>query len=333
MSEALLAIKGLSIAFPVQGRWPRAVDELDLEVRPGQIVGLVGESGCGKSMTALGVMGLVPPPGRIEAGQVIFEGRAMVGAPEERLRAFRGAQAAMIFQEPMTSLNPVFTVGRQIAEGVRAHRPVSKAQAWELAVAALAQVGIADPARRAKSYPHQLSGGMRQRVMIAMALAMSPRLLLADEPTTALDVTIQAQILRLMDQLRQQTGAAVLLITHDLAVVAQTADQVAVMYMGRLVEQAPVAEFFTNPLHPYAHGLLACLPSLSASRGQRLPTIGGAAPALDRLPAGCVFSNRCPRRFGPCQEAEPELWPVAPDHWVRCYLHHDRARARRREAA
>lgn len=266
MSEPLLAIKGLSIAFPVQGRWPRAVDELDLEVRPGQIVGLVGESGCGKSMTALGVMGLVPPPGRIEAGQVIFEGRAMVGAPEERLRAFRGAQAAMIFQEPMTSLNPVFTVGRQIAEGVRAHRPVSKAQAWELAVSALAQVGIADPARRAKSYPHQLSGGMRQRVQLAMALGLRPRLLIADEPTTGLDPIMQAEILRLLRLMNARHGSAMMLISHDWRVIAAMAARVAVMERGAIVESGPTAQLMANPRHPATRLAMAALRELEAGR-------------------------------------------------------------------
>ncbi len=332
MTDILLKVRGLTTAFPGKAGPLAAVDRLDLDIKKGEIVGLVGESGCGKSMAALSIMGLVPPPGRITAGSVRFGGEEMAKASEERLRSFRGAQAAMIFQEPMTSLNPVFTVGRQIAEGIRTHRKTGKAEAWQQAVEALDRVGIPDAAQRAKSYPHQLSGGMRQRVMIAMALAMQPRLLLADEPTTALDVTIQAQILGLMTRLQAEIGASVLLITHDLAVVAQAAQRVAVMYLGRLVEQATVERLFAGPLHPYTLGLLDCLPSRTAGK-KRLPTIGGIVPPLDALPPGCAFSDRCPKAFDLCRRSEPALVEVSPGHGVRCFLHHDKIRQDRRRAA
>jgi oligopeptide/dipeptide ABC transporter ATP-binding protein len=233
----------------------------------------------------------------------------------------------------MTSLNPVFTVGRQVAEQVLAHRPVSKAEAWARAVEMLHQVGVPDPARRASDYPHQLSGGLRQRVVIAMALALKPRLLMADEPTTALDVTIQAQILGLMRDLQRQSGAAILLITHNLAVVAQMAGRVAVMYTGRLLETAPVGELFAQPLHPYTRGLLSCLPARAPKPGMHLPTIAGIVPALNELPPGCAFSDRCPERFAPCQEAEPALAEVSPGRAVRCYLHHRQERGLPRRAA
>lgn len=332
MNSNLLEVRGLTTAFPGKTGPLAAVDRLDLEIGQGEIVGLVGESGCGKSMAALSIMGLVPPPGLISAGSISFMGEELIGASEARLRGFRGAQAAMIFQEPMTSLNPVFTVGRQIAEGIRAHEAIPKAAAWQLAVEALDRVGIPDAAQRAKSYPHQMSGGMRQRVIIAMALAMKPKLLLADEPTTALDVTIQAQILGLMTRLQEETGASVLLITHDLAVVAQAARRVAVMYLGRLVERATVEDLFDRPLHPYTNGLLDCLPSRTAG-GERLPTIGGIVPPLDALPTGCAFSDRCPKAFDLCRRNEPALVEISPGHGVRCFLHHDKIRQDRRQAA
>jgi oligopeptide/dipeptide ABC transporter ATP-binding protein len=328
-----LHIDGLSTVFDAEGGTVTAVDGLSLAVAPGEIAGLVGESGCGKSLTALSVMGLLPPPGRVAGGRILFEGRDLLSLPSRQMRGLRGREISMIFQEPMTSLNPVFTVGRQIAEEITAHEPVSRAAAWQRAVEMLTRVGIPEPASRARAYPHQLSGGMRQRVMIAMALALSPKLLIADEPTTALDVTIQAQILQLMRDLQQETGAAVLLITHNLAVVAQTCSRVMVMYTGRLVEDAPVDELFDHPLHPYTRGLLACLPARAPRPGQELPTIGGIVPALGSLPPGCAFSNRCPDAFEPCTRAEPALVEVAPGHAVRCYLHHQQARRDRRRAA
>ncbi len=333
MTKPLLDIRDLRTVFPGPRGELAAVDGLELGVLAGEVLGLVGESGCGKSVTALSVLGLVTPPGRVAGGQVLFQGQDLLGLPPAGLRRLRGASISMVFQEPMTSLNPVFTVGRQVAELISAHRDVSPQASWQAAVEMLAKVGIPEPARRARSYPHQLSGGMRQRVMIAMALALSPRLVMADEPTTALDVTIQAQILDLMRRLQEETGASILLITHNLAVVAQTAHRLAVMYLGRLVESAPVGEIFARPLHPYTEGLLACLPARAPGRGLRLPTIPGIVPALEDLPPGCTFSDRCPRRFAPCQEAEPALVEVAPGHGVRCFLHHDQARQGGRRAA
>ncbi|MCB2227472.1 MAG: ABC transporter ATP-binding protein [Desulfarculaceae bacterium] len=333
MNEALLSIDDLSTVFDTEDGPIVAVDGLSLSVAPGEIAGLVGESGCGKSLTALSVMGLLPPPGRVAAGRILFEDTDLLTLPPRRMRELRGEEISMIFQEPMTSLNPVFTVGRQIAEEITTHREGSSAEAWQRAIAMLDKVGISEPEARAKAYPHQLSGGMRQRVMIAMALALDPKLLIADEPTTALDVTIQAQILELMRHLQSETGAAVLLITHNLAVVAQTCSRVMVMYTGRLVEDASVDELFDHPLHPYTEGLLACLPARAPRPGQKLPTIGGIVPALGNLPQGCAFSDRCPRAFEPCRQAEPALVEVAPGHSVRCYLHHDQARRERRIAA
>ncbi|MFH1034750.1 MAG: ABC transporter ATP-binding protein [Pseudomonadota bacterium] len=329
MKDTLLDIEDLLTVFPGQAGEVAAVDGLDLSVLSGEVLGLVGESGCGKSVTALSVLGLVPSPGRVAGGRVLFQGQDLLTLEPARLRALRGASISMVFQEPMTSLNPVFSVGRQVAELVLAHRQVSPQEAWDLAVRTFQQVGIPEPAKRASAYPHQLSGGLRQRVMIAMALALSPKLVMADEPTTALDVTIQAQILHLMQDLQQKSGVSILLITHNLAVVAQMAARVAVMYTGRLVEQAPVGELFSQPLHPYTRGLLACLPSRAPARGQRLPTIAGIVPPLDALPPGCTFSDRCPESFAPCREAEPALVEVAPGRRVRCYLHHSQARAAR----
>lgn len=327
--QELLKISDLQVTFAGESGPLPAVDGLDLSLPPGKVMGLVGESGSGKTMTALAVMGLLPSAGRVSRGEILYKGESLLSLPPARLRGLRGREMAMIFQEPMTSLNPVFRVGEQIAEGIMAHGEANKLQAMERAVEALAKVGIPDPANRAKAFPHQLSGGMRQRVMIAMALAMDPHLLFADEPTTALDVTIQAQILSLLNKLQSETGAAVLLITHNLAVVAQMAETVAVMYAGRLVEEAPVGELFKLALHPYTQGLMACLP-YRAPRGKPLSTIGGVVPPLGELPPGCAFSNRCPRAFEPCHRAEPALVEVSPGRRVRCYLHHSR---QRREAA
>jgi oligopeptide/dipeptide ABC transporter ATP-binding protein len=333
MAAALLEIRDLTTVFASEEGELAGVDGLDLSVAAGEVLGLVGESGCGKSLAALSVLGLVPPPGRVAGGSVRFRGEELLGAGRARLRRLRGEEISMVFQEPMTSLNPVFTVGRQVAELIRAHRPVSGRGAWDQAVEMLTRVGIPEPARRARAFPHQLSGGLRQRVMIAMALALEPPLVMADEPTTALDVTIQAQILGLMRRLQEASGAAFLLISHNLAVVAQMAGRVAVMYTGRLVEEAPVSELFAEPLHPYTRGLLACLPARAPEPGRRLPTIPGVVPPPGELPPGCAFSDRCPERFGPCQEAEPAMVEVAPGHRVRCYLHHRQARQRKRRAA
>ena len=333
MSNSLLNIDDLTTVFDSEAGPIVAVDGLSLSVAHGEIAGLVGESGCGKSLTALSVMGLLPPPGRVAMGRILFQDRDLLTLGQAQMRELRGREISMIFQEPMTSLNPVFTVGRQIAEEITVHEDISKRAAWQRAVQMLHKVGIPEAETRAKAFPHQLSGGMRQRVMIAMALALDPQLLIADEPTTALDVTIQAQILTLMRHLQAETGAAVLLITHNLAVVAQTCSRVMVMYTGRLVENAPVDELFDHPLHPYTRGLLACLPARSPRPGQKLPTIGGIVPPLGDLPQGCAFSDRCPEAFDLCRQAEPALAEVAPGHSVRCYLHHSQARRPRRLAA
>lgn len=319
---SLLTIEGLQTHFFTQDGVVRAVDGVSLSVRPGETLGLVGESGCGKTVTALSILRLIPdPPGRIVGGAVSFEGRDLVQLPEEEIRRIRGSAISMIFQEPMTSLNPVFTVGEQVAEGIRQHKKVSKREAWDEAIDVLKRVKIPDAARRASEYPHQLSGGLRQRVMIAIALAMGPKLLIADEPTTALDVTIQAQILELLLGLQAEMKMAVMLITHDLGVVAETADRVVVMYAGRVVEEAPVKELFNDPLHPYTQGLLESLPRLDTGKGQRrLQAIPGLVPNLLELPTGCKFAPRCPKAVEQCWPTEPELREIRPGHWARCIL-------------
>jgi oligopeptide/dipeptide ABC transporter ATP-binding protein len=319
----LLNIQGLQTHFYTEAGTVRAVDGVSLLVRKGETLGIVGESGCGKSVTALSVLRLIPnPPGKIVGGTIHLEGRDLLKLPENEMRKVRGASISMIFQEPMTSLNPVFTVGDQIAEGIRLHQRLSKRESWNKAIEMLRLVRIPDPDRRVKEYPHQMSGGMRQRVMIAMALSCNPQLLIADEPTTALDVTIQAQILELLNQLKAEMGMAVMLITHDLGVVADTAARVAVMYAGRVVEEAPVMEIFTSPKHPYTQGLLASIPRIEKSeRRPRLQAIPGMVPDMLDLPRGCKFQARCTKLFEPCSGEEPELKSVAPNHRVRCYLY------------
>jgi oligopeptide/dipeptide ABC transporter ATP-binding protein len=320
---ALLTIEGLQTHFFTEAGTVRAVDGVSLMIRKGETLGIVGESGCGKSVTALSVLRLIPnPPGKIVGGNIYLEGRDLLKLPEDEMRKVRGASISMIFQEPMTSLNPVFTVGDQIAEGIRLHQGLSKRESWNKAIEMLRLVRIPDPERRVKEYPHQMSGGMRQRVMIAMALSCNPHLLIADEPTTALDVTIQAQILELLNQLKSELGMAVILITHDLGVVADTAARVAVMYAGRVVEEAPVMELFTNPKHPYTQGLLNSIPRLEkAERRARLQAIPGMVPDMLDLPGGCKFQARCTKLFEPCSGEEPQLKEIAPNHRVRCYLH------------
>jgi len=323
--EVLLEVEGLSVGFPSDGGGAvRVVRGVSFSIASGEMVGLVGESGSGKSLTALAVLGLVPAPGKILDGRVLFRGRELTALDGGELRQYRGARIAMIFQEPTTALNPVFTVGFQIVEAVRAHRRMSKRKARSEAVRLLERVAIPDPEQRLDDYPHQLSGGQQQRVMIAMALAGGPDLLLADEPTTALDVTIQAQILELLDRLRHELDLAVLLITHDLAVVAETCDRVAVMYAGEVVEEAPVEALFARPAHPYTRGLLAALPRLGAEveRG-RLAAIPGTVPDPARLPAGCPFHPRCPERMPMCDQRVPELYDVEPGVRARCFLHRD----------
>jgi oligopeptide/dipeptide ABC transporter ATP-binding protein len=309
-APALLEVDGLHTYFHVMDGTVRAVEGVSFSIERGRTLGIVGESGCGKSVTALSIMRLLEiPPAEIAGGRILFEGRDILALPEEEMRKLRGNEMAMIFQEPMTSLNPVFRVGDQIAEAVRHHLAVSKQEAADRAVEALRRVGISFPERRARQYPHELSGGMRQRVMIAMGLSCEPKLLIADEPTTALDVTIQAQILELIRQVQDETGAALMLITHDLGVVAEMVDEVMVMYAGRVVEHGSVDEVFLQPRHPYTEGLLASIPS-KGMRGQRLNVIRGAVPNPFNMPSGCNFAPRCPHRFEPCADHDPGLATV-----------------------
>ncbi|MFT5051177.1 MAG: peptide/nickel transport system ATP-binding protein [Chlamydiales bacterium] len=303
----------------------RAVDGVSCSVLPGQSLGLVGESGCGKSVTALSIMGLVPRPGRVVAGRVLFQGEDLLLKSEDELRALRGGQIAMVFQEPMTALNPVFSIGSQIIEAIELHTDLDPVAARAHAIAMLRRVGIPNPERRADDFPHQLSGGMQQRVMIAMAISCRPALLIADEPTTALDVTIQAQILDLIRELQVESGMSLLLITHDLAVVAETAQHVAVMYAGKIVEHAAVGDFFERPRHPYSIGLLRALPGRSRANeraaGRRLPTIPGIVPNATRFPSGCRFRTRCPVASERCALEEPSLQAARPasGHAVACH--------------
>jgi oligopeptide/dipeptide ABC transporter ATP-binding protein len=315
--SALLHVAGLKTVFAMAAGEIPAVDGVDLVLAAGETLGIVGESGCGKSVTALSIMRLIRRPGRIVAGAVYFAGRDLLLLPERDMRAVRGNEIAMIFQEPMTSLNPVLTIGFQVAEAVRLHQGLGRAAAWERAVEMLRRVRIADPAQRAREYPHQISGGMRQRVMIAMAMSCAPRLLIADEPTTALDVTIQAQILDLLRELQGQAGMALLLITHDLGIVAEQADHVAIMYAGKIVERAAVREIFARPLHPYTVGLLASVPGIGGRR-RRLETVPGVVPNALELPSGCRFRDRCPRAIEACGVAEPPLEEKTPEHFAAC---------------
>jgi oligopeptide/dipeptide ABC transporter ATP-binding protein len=320
MADALLQIENLRTFFYGEAGVARAVDGVTFSVGTGETIGLVGESGCGKSVTALSVLRLVRPPGRVEPGsRILFEGRDLVTLDERALREVRGARIAMVFQEPMTALNPVFTVGEQIAEVVRIHSKTSRRDAWQRAVEMLHIVGIPAPAERAKEYPHQLSGGMRQRVVIAMALVMNPALVIADEPTTALDVTIQAQIIELLQQLQQRFGMSILLITHDLGVVAETVSRVLVMYGGEIVEEAPVKTLYAEAHHPYTEGLLSAMPRLGQSR-ERLQTIPGTVPPPTRWPSGCRFHDRCPYAWERCTTEHPPLYQIGASHVSRCHL-------------
>jgi peptide/nickel transport system ATP-binding protein len=316
--NALLRIEDLHTEFHVHGGTVRAVDGVNLTIAPKSTVGLVGESGSGKSITALSIMRLLEQNGRTTAGHVWFHDRDLLELSDEEMQEVRGNDISMIFQEPMTALNPVFTVGEQIAEAVKLHEKVAQHAAFERAIEVLRLVGISDPGRRAKQYPHELSGGMRQRVMIAMALSTNPDLLIADEPTTALDVTIQAQILRLMRELKGKFGSAILLITHDLGVVAEMCDSVAVMYAGRIVEQAPVKELFASPKHPYTQGLLASIPRLGKKQ-ERLHVITGSVPNPLALPPGCAFRPRCPIKAARSDRDVPALKTVGSEHQVACW--------------
>lgn len=317
----LLNIRDLETSFFTKRGVAKAVDGVSIAVQRGETMAVVGESGCGKTMLALSILRLVPdPPGRITGGEVVFDGQDLLSLSEKEMRGIRGNRISMIFQEPMTSLNPVFRVGEQIAEVIRLHRGVSVQEAMEAAVEMLSLVGIPHPAKRAQSYPHELSGGMRQRVVIAMALACDPDLILADEPTTALDVTIQAQILDLMNDLKQRRDSAIMLITHDLGVVAQTCSRVAVMYAGKMVEQASTADLFADPLHPYSQGLMQSVPRIT-DRARELAPVSGIVPSLTALPSGCRFNPRCPKAFDKCTKQAPPLFAPNSGRQVRCWLY------------
>jgi len=315
---SLLDVEGLSVAFKTESGEISAIEEVSFALGEGEILGIVGESGSGKSVTALAIMGLLPrPPARLAAGEVRFRGEVLTRLPEQRLRKIRGSGIAMVFQEPMTSLNPVFTIGEQLMETLRAHERLSARAQQARAVEMLDKVGIPSASKRLGDYPHQLSGGQRQRVMIAIALACQPRLLIADEPTTALDVTIQAQILDLLMDLRDELGMAVIVITHNMGVIAQTADRVMVMYAGRVVEEAPVERLFDQPLHPYTRGLLDCVPSLEQDT-QRLIAIPGGLPDPAARPPGCRYAPRCALRIDQCAAAIPPLRDLAAQHQAAC---------------
>lgn len=321
MSDILLHVENLVTAFKTDRGIIRAVDGVSFSIRRGQTVGLVGESGCGKSVTSLSVLRLVQsPPGFIESGKIEFDGNDMLKLDEAGMRKIRGNRISMIFQEPMTSLNPVFTIGDQVGEVFRIHQHLSKKEAREKAIEMLRLVKISAPDKRVDEYPHQLSGGMRQRVMIAMALSCRPELLIADEPTTALDVTIQAQILDLMAQLQKELNMAILLITHDLGVVSEVCDYVIVMYAGRIAEEGPVRQIFKDPKHPYTVGLLHSIPKLG-HKTEYLPTIEGTVPSLANLPKGCRFQDRCPKVFDRCRVEEPQLRTVGTNQKAACHLH------------
>ena len=320
----LLEINDLQTQFPTRAGLVKSVNSVSFHIDEGELLGLVGESGCGKSITALSIMRLIAEPGRIAGGSIKFKGEELTMASDDRMREIRGNDIAMIFQDPMTSLNPVYTVGEQIAEALRLHRKLNKKQAWDAAIEAMKEVSIPSPERRVNDYPHQLSGGMRQRVMIAMALACDPELLIADEPTTALDVTIQAQILELLDDLRKTRKLAVLLITHDLGVIAETADRVCVMYTGKIVEESGIDEIFAKPKHPYTQGLLKSVPKLSTDaieKDVRLQTIEGTVPSPTNLPDGCHFAPRCAYRMERCVHGEIPLYELPNDVKVRCLLY------------
>jgi oligopeptide/dipeptide ABC transporter ATP-binding protein len=327
-AQPLLEVNNLKTYFFTEDGIVKAVDGVDFEVYPGEVLGIVGESGCGKSVTSLSVMRLVGIPGEIVDGTVKFEGRSMLELSESEMVEMRGNRMSMIFQQPQNSLNPVFTVGDQVAEVFQIHRDMSKEESWEKAVDLLRLVGIPDPEKKAEAYPHEMSGGQAQRVMIAMALALNPQLLIADEPTTALDVTIQAQILDLMRGLNDTMGTAVILITHDLGVIAEIADRVAVMYAGVIVEDTDVKSLFARPLHPYTQGLIGSIPVLGQVKTE-LEVIPGSVPNLIDMPPGCRFAPRCKSRIehdlNICTEIDPELRAIKPNHEVRCWLYHDNA--------
>jgi peptide/nickel transport system ATP-binding protein len=317
----ILEIRNLRVEFPTRRGTLVAVDDVSLGIAPGEVLGLVGESGAGKTLTGLAIIGLLEPPGRIAAGEVLLEGRRLDTLPHEELRRVRGRRIGVVFQDPLTSLNPLYTIGEQLEETILTHLPLSKPAARARTLSLLRDVGIPAPEARIHQYPHQFSGGMRQRVVIALALAAEPNLIIADEPTTALDVSIQAQIIALLKRLARERGAAVLLITHDMGVIAETAQRVAVMYAGRLVEVGPVREVLHSPRHPYTRGLMGSIPRIAAGqRHRRLSQIDGAMPRLNAIPPGCAFNPRCPKRFEPCVASRPQL-AAAGSSYVACWLH------------
>jgi peptide/nickel transport system ATP-binding protein len=336
--ENLIEVKNLVTHFHLHDHSVRAVDGVSFNIKKGERLGIVGESGCGKSITSMSIMRLVPdPPGKIESGEILFNGKDLLKISEEEMRKVRGNDISMIFQEPMTSLNPLFTLGDQISEVLILHRGMTKEEALKEAESLLEEVGMSDPEERVNEYPFQLSGGLRQRGMIAMAMACNPKLLIADEPTTALDVTIQAQILRLMGKLKEKHDTSIMFITHDLAVIASFTDRVIVMYAGVVVENAPVKEIFKNPSHPYTQGLLNSIPVLGEVKtnedGSRklLKTIPGSVPSPKAFPIGCRFAARCSKAMDKCHEAEPAITKISDDHFVRCFLHSDEVRSDRPE--
>lgn len=319
-NKILLDIQDLETHFVIRGQTAKAVNHVSLQIESGKTLGLVGESGCGKSVTAHSIIRLIPePPGKIVGGKILFEGKDLLKKSEAEMRRIRGCQISMIFQEPMTSLNPVYTVGDQVGEVIRLHRKMSKQETTNRVIEMFKLVGIPAPENRLKEYPHQMSGGMRQRIMIAMALSCNPKLMIADEPTTALDVTIQAQILELMNKLKDETSASILFITHDLGVIAEMAQNVAVMYAGEMVEHADVDTLFSNPKHPYTIGLMTSIPVLGhKSETGRLNTIKGVVPSLFNLPRGCNYCDRCPDVFKDCREIDPKMYKVGDNHIARC---------------
>ena len=319
-NDLVLEIQQLQTYFYVRGQVAKAVDEVDLAIASGQTLGLVGESGCGKSVTAHSIIGLIPdPPGKVVGGRILFEGTNLLELPEARMRKIRGNRISMVFQEPMTSLNPVYSVGNQVAEVIKLHQHLSRSETRNRVIEMFQLVGIPEAEKCIACYPHQMSGGMRQRAMIAMALACSPTLMIADEPTTALDVTIQAQILALMNKLKEETGASILFITHDLGVIAEMAQHVAVMYAGKIMEYTDVKTLFAEPKHPYTIGLLQSILVLGrGQRDQKLNAISGVVPSLLNLPSGCLFSDRCPDVFADCRTIEPHMYQVGKNHSARC---------------
>jgi peptide/nickel transport system ATP-binding protein len=317
--SALLEVRNLRVEFNTRRGTLVAIDDISLDIAPGEVLGVVGESGAGKSITGTAIIGLLEPPGRVAGGQILLEGSRIDDLPAEEMRKIRGRKIGAIFQDPLTSLNPLFTIGDQLVETIRTHLPLSQADARKRAIELLAEVGITAPERRIDHFPHQFSGGMRQRVVIALALCANPRLIIADEPTTALDVSIQAQIITLLKRLCREHGTAVMLITHDMGVIAETADRVAVMYAGRIVEVGPVQDVIHNPQHPYTTGLMGSIPAVG-QEVERLPQIEGSMPRLNAIPAGCPFNPRCPRVFDRCRVERPDLLPAANSR-AACWLH------------